>query len=93
MQGFPDWWVDNIAIENPTEEDLVFWREVFETHRKIVTGAEKPKTDKQIIKWLKETDTDGAKYKLWGNGISLPCFLYVMEGIREVLDREETKNN
>lgn len=90
LQGFPDWWVDNIAIENPTEEDLVFWREVFETHRKIVTGAEKPKTDKQIIKWLKEPDTDGAKYKLWGNGIALPCFWYVMEGIKEILDRTST---
>lgn len=89
LQGFPDWWIDNIAIENPTEEDLQFWREVFETHREIVTHAKKPKTDKQIIKWLKEPDTDGAKYKLWGNGISLPCFLYVMEGIKEVLEREE----
>lgn len=93
LQGFPDTWTDNIAIENPTEEDLVFWREVFETHRNIVTGAAKPKTDKQIIKWLKEPDTDGAKYKLWGNGIALPCFLYVMEGIKEVLDRSSTDNH
>ena len=36
LQGLPDWWVENIAIENPTEEDLIFWREVFETHRKVV---------------------------------------------------------
>ena len=87
LQGLPDWWVENIAIENPTEEDLIFWREVFETHRKVVTNAKNPKTDKQIIKWLKEPDTDGAKYKLYGNGIAIPCFLYVMQGIKEVLDR------
>ena len=93
LQGFPDTWLENIAIENPTEEDLIFWREVFETHRKLVTGAAKPKTDKQIIKWLKEPDTDGAKYKLWGNGISLPCFLYVMEGIKKVLDRTATETH
>ena len=87
LQGMPDWWCDGTEISDPTEEDLVFWREVFETHRKVVTGAEKPKTDKQIIKWLKEPGNDGAKYKLWGNGIAIPCFLYVMEGIKEVLER------
>lgn len=87
LQGFPDWWVDGLQNENPTEEELVFWREVFETHIEIVTGASKAKTDKQIIKWLKEEPNDGAMYKMWGNGIALPCFLYVIEGIKEVLER------
>lgn len=93
LQGFPDWWLDGLATEEPTEEDIAFWREVFETHRKIVTGAKKPKTDKQIIKWLKNPYSDGAAYKLWGNGIALPCFLYVMEGIKEVLERTSTENH
>lgn len=88
LQGFPDCWTDGIEVQNPTEEELQFWTEVFETHRKIVTGAKKPKTEKQIVKWLKEPDTDGAKYKLWGNGIALPCFLYVIEGIKDVLERD-----
>lgn len=91
LQGLPDWWCDGIEVPEPTEEDLKFWREVFETHREIVTHAKKPKTDKQIIKWLKEPDTDGAKYKMYGNGIALPCFLYVMEGIKEVLERTSNK--
>ena len=87
LQGFPDWWCANLQNENPNGHDIAFWREVFETHRKIVTGASKPKTDKQIIKWLREEPTDGAVYKMWGNGIALPCFLYVIEGIKEVLVR------
>lgn len=87
LQGFPDWWLDGLETPEPTGHDIAFWREVFETHRKVVTGAKKPKTDKQIIKWLKNPYSDGAAYKLWGNGIALPCFLYVMEGIKEVLDR------
>ena len=92
LQGFPDWWTDDLEINKPSEDDLKFWREVFETHRKIVTGSKKPKTDKQIIKWLKESHNDGAEYKLWGNGIALPCFLYVVEGIKEVLDRTSNSN-
>lgn len=87
LQGFPDWWTDGLTVDKPNGHDIAFWREVFETHRKIVTGAKKPKTDKQTIKWLQEEPSDGAKYKMWGNGIGLPCFLYVLEGIKEVLDR------
>lgn len=85
LQGFPDWWTADLEINEPTEEDLEFWREVFETHRQIVTGAKKPKSDKQIIKWLKNPYSDSAEYKMWGNGVALPCVLYVMQGIADEL--------
>lgn len=81
LQGFPDWWCAGLETENPTEEEIAFWREVFETHRRIVTGAKKSKTDKQIRKWLRNPHTDGAEYKMWGNGVALPCVYYVMAGI------------
>ena len=29
--------------------------------------------------------SDSARYKMWGNGVALPCVLYVMEGIAEVM--------
>ena len=87
LQGFPDWWTANLGTkeEDITEEMMTFWREVFETHRKIVTGASKPKTDKQIKNWLMSPDNDSAEYKMWGNGVALPCVLYVMEGVAETL--------
>lgn len=81
LQGFPDWWCDGLETEEPTEEDLKFWRDIFETHRKTVTGSGKPKSDKQIIKWLKDPYSDSAIYKMWGNGIALPNALFVMLGI------------
>ena len=92
LQGFPDWWTANLGTkeEDITEEMMNFWREVFETHRKIVTGAEKPKTDKQIKKWLMDPDSDSAEYKMWGNGVALPCVLYVMEGIALELIRQQS---
>lgn len=81
LQGFPDWWCDGLGTENPTEEELAFWREVFETHRKIMGTSKKPKTDRQIIKWLKEPHSDSAEYKMWGNGIALPNAYFVLAGI------------
>lgn len=32
---------------------------------------------------------DAAEYKLWGNGMALPCILYMMEGAAEVLQRRQ----
>ena len=81
LQGFPDWWCRDLGTENPTEEEISFWRDVFETHRKLVTHAKKPKTEKQIRKWLADPYTDSAEYRIWGNGVALPCVYFVLSGI------------
>ena len=31
------------------------------------------------------THSDSAEYKMWGNGMALPCVMYVMEGIAKAL--------
>ena len=81
LQGFPDWWCDDLETEDPSEEDIAFWREVFEMHRKVITGAAKPKTEKQIVRWLKDPHSDSAEYKMWGNGVALPNVVFVLAGI------------
>jgi len=81
LQGMPTWWCEGIGIENPTEEDMAFWRDVFETHRLATSPEKKPKTDKQILKWLKNPHSDSSEYKMWGNGIALPCAFFVLSGI------------
>lgn len=81
LQGFPDGWCKGLEIENPTPEDIAFWSEVWETHRKIMGTSKKPKSEKQIIKWLKNPHSDSAEYKLWGNGVALPCVFFVLAGI------------
>ena len=81
LQGFPDWWCGGLGTEEPAEDELSFWREVFETHRKIAGTSTKPKTDKQIIKWLKNPHSDSAEYKMWGNGVALPNVYFVLSGI------------
>ncbi len=81
LQGFPGWWCRGLGTEEPTDEVIAFWKDVFETHRKVVTHASKPKTEKQIRKWLKNPHSDSAEYRLWGNGIALPCAYFVLCGI------------
>lgn len=35
--------------------------------------------------------SDSAEYKMWGNGMALPCVLYVMEGVAEEMQRKGVK--
>lgn len=46
LQGFPDWWVDDIPHKDTPE------------------------------------------YKMWGNGVALPCVLYIMEGLAEAMTEQ-----
>ena len=81
LQGFPDWRCADLGEKLPSEEELTRWAEIFETHRKIVGTSSKPKTRKQIFKWLQNPHSDSAEYKMWGNGVALPNGGYVLTGI------------
>ena len=81
LQGFPDWWCSNLETDEPTEEEIEFWTEVFETHRSVMGASSKPKSRNQIIKWLKDPHSDSAEYKMWGNGVALPNVCFVLSGI------------
>ena len=81
LQGFPDWWCSNLETDEPTEEEIEFWTEVFETHRSVMGDSSKPKSRNQIIKWLKDPHSDSAEYKMWGNGVALPNVCFVLSGI------------
>ncbi len=81
LQGFPAWWCAGLETPEPTEEDIAFWSEVWETHRRITRTAARPKTRNQIVRWLKSPHSDSAEYKMWGNGVSLPIVFFVLAGI------------
>ena len=81
LQGFPDWWCSNLGTKIPSEEELDWWEDVFETHRKVVGKSTKPKSRKQIFKWLQDPYSDSAEYKMWGNGVALPNVCFVLSGI------------
>jgi len=81
LQGFPDWWCSDLGTDNPTDEEIAFWEDVFETHRKITGKSTKPKSRNHIVKWLLNPHSDSAEYKMWGNGVALPNVVFVLSGI------------
>ena len=81
LQGFPDWWCAGLGTDEPNEDEIEFWTEVFEIHRSVMGNSSRPKSRNQIIKWLKNPHSDSAEYKMWGNGVALPNVYFVFSGI------------
>ena len=79
LQGLPDNWCADLGTEKPTDEEMYFWHKVFKTYSEV-TGC-KMKSAKQVAKWLKDPYSDSAEYKMWGNGVALPCVWFVLCGI------------
>lgn len=79
LQGFPDWWTDGLTDENPSDEEVQKWQGIFDEYCDI--NNKKRKTASQVRKWLMTEPTDAAKYKMWGNGVALPCVVFVLAGI------------
>ena len=79
LQGLPDWWCKNLDNQNPTDEEIQFWTNVWDEWSKI--NGKKPKTEKQIRKWLANPYSDSAEYKLYGNAICVNCGYFVLSGI------------
>jgi len=88
LQGFPDWWCSNLSNESPSDAEINRWTEIFETLRKATKPDSKPKSRNAVIKWLKSPHSDSAEYKMWGNGIALPCAYFVLSGIAYFADTD-----
>lgn len=88
LQGFPDFWCSDLASENPTDEEIAKWREIFLEYDTAMGKKTKPKSDNQIRKWLQPPHSDSAEYKMWGNGVSLPVVFFVLAGIAYFADKD-----
>ena len=89
LQGFPDWWGHIDEKTEFSDEEYLFWLNVRNTHAAINGKQTKDHSVEQMLKWYSKLHTDSAEYKMWGNGIALPCALYVMQGIQDAIEREE----
>ncbi|GHU68137.1 hypothetical protein FACS1894184_09410 [Clostridia bacterium] len=88
LQGFPQNYCTGLETVDPTDAEINWWADVFETHRKIVGTSKKPKSRKQIVKWLQNPYSESAEYSMWGAGVALPVMCFVMRGIVELINEE-----
>lgn len=86
LQGFPDGWGDIPQKESMTNDEALFWESVMNTRNAINGKQQKRYAKESILKWYNRLHTDSAEYKMWGNGVALPCVAFVMAGIAEQLE-------
>ncbi|WP_114950109.1 DNA cytosine methyltransferase [Trueperella pyogenes] len=91
LQGFPDVWAENLAITDPTDEQLEFWQSVHDRWADI-SGLKTRKSQKQIRAWLANPMSKTAVFKLWGNGVAFPVVQHVLNGIRQLVESESVKS-
>ena len=88
LQGFPDDWGHLGKKESFTPEEYRFWLDVRNTHSAITGKKVKEYTEAQMVRWYNGLHTDSAEYKMWGNGIALPCAEDVMGRIAKAMRRK-----
>lgn len=70
-------------------EEVSFWENVRKVHTEVYGKAYKPYKDaRSLLKWYNKLHTDSAEYKMWGNGIALPCAAFVIGGCIAELEVE-----
>ena len=86
LQGFPDGWGIPDHKDKLSDEELAFWQGVRDTCAVISGKPPKKYSAASLTKWYNSLHTDSAEYKMWGNGIALPCAAFVLAGIAEKLE-------
>lgn len=91
LQGLPDCdggWCNVPPQETVTDEELSFWKPLWDDWCAI--NGVKPKTDNQIIKWLKKPISESAQYEMYGNGIARPPWQFVCGRVSRQYDEAPT---
>lgn len=81
LQGFPDGWGVPDYKDEMSDDELAFWQSVRDTYAKVKGKSAKQYKLDAMLKWYNGLHTDSAEYKMWGNGIALPCAAFVLGGI------------
>jgi DNA (cytosine-5)-methyltransferase 1 len=90
LQGYPDGWTEIPGTTEVSKEELEFWRGVWYEWDKMQSEEPEevnPRTDKAILRWLKNPTSDTARYKALGNSVAVPCVTWIMGQIVNELRR------
>ena len=81
LQGYPDGWCKDLESEDPNEDEILFWTEIFREWDAINGKPDKVRSRNAILKWLAAPNSDAAEYKAYGNSVAVPCVFFVLAGI------------
>jgi len=83
LQGFPDYWGHVPKKGGLTPEEIEFWQHVRKTYSVINGKSYTPQKSESLLNWYNKLHTDSSEYKMWGNGIALPCAVFILKNIKK----------
>lgn len=90
LQGFPDCWAIPVCKGSFTDGEAAFWEQVRKTHADANGRRYRPYARReQLVRWYNRLHTDSSEYRLYGNGIALPCAAFVLRDIAAVLKEDD----
>lgn len=89
LQGFPDGWGKPDSKVSFSDAEYDFWQKVRTEFAKVNGRKYTPLKTKTLLNWYNKLHADSAEYKMWGNGIALPCAAFVISGCIQALEPDE----
>ncbi|MCM1059431.1 MAG: DNA cytosine methyltransferase [Eubacterium sp.] len=79
LQGYPDDWTVLPKISAMSDKDYEFYKAIFLLDKAVrgVAVTKEPK-ESSLIRWYNGLDNDGARYRMLGNSLAIPCALRVI---------------
>ena len=81
LQGFPDYWGHPDIKQELTDEEADFWENVRKVYAEANSKQYKPMKRESLLKWYNKLYSNKKEYKMWGNGIALPCASFILGNI------------
>lgn len=86
LQGYPDGWTELPKIVEMRDDEYKFYKALFILDKEIRGKPCKKQPGKvQIIRWYNNLDNDGARYRMLGNSLAIPCALRVIGYIADFM--------
>lgn len=89
LQGFPDEWGKPDSKVSFSDAEYDFWQKARIEFAKVNGRKYTPVKTKTLLNWYNKLHADSAEYKMWGNGIALPCAAFVISGCIQALQPVE----
>lgn len=79
LQGYPDDWTVLSKISEMSDADYKFYKAAFLLDKAVRgVAVTKEPSRKQLIRWYNGLDNDGARYRMLGNSLAIPCALRII---------------
>lgn len=93
LQGMPDDWGYLEPFPDFDNGNLQFWINVRNEWARINGKKQRSYNSEQMGRWYHSLHSDTSEYRMYGNGICLPCAEYILKKIAYIIGKDSIKDD